>query len=302
MSLREAIEGGISYRRSRSRVRPHHQIGLSAYLIPCRRIRSLETSVDDLRNGQREMQSSLKELLGLLRHGSLPPSSSTPTSFTAGMGSPSASVSSGGQASMEGVMPHGGETLPPINHQVNGYAQRGLPIPRPPTRESYMHPSSYGSHSGPYYSPTTSKLPPISTIHNQGSHPHSHPHNTFSHHLPAIDHPGSNSRYGPGPSYRDADHSSRRPMSSRSNKRGGNNSNVPSTNSSSDEADDGEINASGLVAPLEVLRGLADEAVKRSSRVSLSLVIAASFTIARYPLLSYPSTTLPSFRTLAQLP
>ncbi len=160
----------------------------------------------------------------------------------------------------------GGETLPPINQanigQPNGYGSRSLPIPgRPPTRESFMHPSpSYGSnitHGGPYYSPT-SKLPPISSIHNQGSH------NTFTHHLPAIDHrdsSGSSSRYS---SYRDQ--SARRPVSSRSKR--GYNSNVTSANSSSDEADEGNRRKWGLVAPLEVLRGLADEAVKRASRVS----------------------------------
>jgi hypothetical protein len=45
-------------------------------------------------------------------------------------------------------------------------------------------------------------------------------------------------------------------------------SNVPSADSSDvDEEDNGELPASGLVAPWEVLRGLADVAIERAKKV-----------------------------------
>lgn len=47
-------------------------------------------------------------------------------------------------------------------------------------------------------------------------------------------------------------------------------SNVPSADSSDVEEDDnGELPASGLVAPWEVLRGLADVAIERANKVRL---------------------------------
>ncbi len=47
-------------------------------------------------------------------------------------------------------------------------------------------------------------------------------------------------------------------------------SNVPSADSSDiDEDDNGELPASGLLAPWEVLRGLADVAIERAAKVSL---------------------------------
>ena len=48
-------------------------------------------------------------------------------------------------------------------------------------------------------------------------------------------------------------------------------SNVTSANSSDlDDEENGELPASGLVAPWEVLRGLADVAIERAAKVSLS--------------------------------
>lgn len=44
-------------------------------------------------------------------------------------------------------------------------------------------------------------------------------------------------------------------------------SNVTSADSSEVEDDDGELPASGLVAPWEVLRGLADVAIQRAAKV-----------------------------------
>lgn len=44
-------------------------------------------------------------------------------------------------------------------------------------------------------------------------------------------------------------------------------SNVPSADSSDVEEDNGELPASGLVAPWEVLRGLADVAIERATKV-----------------------------------
>lgn len=48
-------------------------------------------------------------------------------------------------------------------------------------------------------------------------------------------------------------------------------SNVTSANSSDlDDEENGELPASGLVAPWEVLRGLADVAIERAAKVSVS--------------------------------
>lgn len=99
-------------------------------------------------------------------------------------------------------------------------------------------PSSYSQgqsqQSGMSYSmPSTNTLPPISTIHTRN--------------------PDSSARYT------HFAHNASSPRPKRSSHRYPD-SNVTSAHSSSDEEDEG-IHASGLVAPLEVLRGLADAAV-----------------------------------------
>lgn len=50
-------------------------------------------------------------------------------------------------------------------------------------------------------------------------------------------------------------------------KRAAPSSNVTSADSTDAEEDDGELPASGLVAPWEVLRGLADVAIERAAQV-----------------------------------
>ena len=51
-------------------------------------------------------------------------------------------------------------------------------------------------------------------------------------------------------------------------------SNVPSADSSDvEEEDNGELPASGLVAPWEVLRGLADVAIERATKVQFFLLL-----------------------------
>ena len=52
-------------------------------------------------------------------------------------------------------------------------------------------------------------------------------------------------------------------------------SNVTSADSSDlDEEDNGELPASGLVAPWEVLRGLADAAIERAAKVAPIILVA----------------------------
>lgn len=57
-------------------------------------------------------------------------------------------------------------------------------------------------------------------------------------------------------------------------KRAAPSSNVTSADSSDVEEDDGELPASGLVAPWEVLRGLADVAIERAAQVRLARLLA----------------------------
>jgi hypothetical protein len=148
-------------------------------------------------------------------------------------------------------------TLPPIKTPPNGapmYGRSVLPG-RPPTRESFHQPFANpngggvvgGSYQG-YTSGTT--LPPIHALQSGTQQSYSHTH------LPAVNE--SAARF----SHHDSS-SSRRPGSRSKRPADVPSSNVTSANSSDDEGD-GTMGASGLVAPLEVLRGLADEAVKKT--------------------------------------
>ncbi len=57
-----------------------------------------------------------------------------------------------------------------------------------------------------------------------------------------------------------------------------------SADSSDEEEDGGELPASGLVAPWEVLRGLADVAIQRAAKVRQSERLSLIFTFHTYPI------------------
>lgn len=101
---------------------------------------------------------------------------------------------------------------------------------------SEMHQSQEHYNSQSQHGTT---LPPFSAIDSMGP-PRSHPTNV------------SSMRYHPAAS---------------NSKRAAPSSNVTSADSTDAEEDDGELPASGLVAPWEVLRGLADVAIERAAQV-----------------------------------
>ena len=129
-----------------------------------------------------------------------------------------------------------GSMNPPSHHPS---AFRSPPLSasgQRPMGPSEMH-QSQGHYNNQGQHGTT--LPPFSAIDSMGP-PRSHPTNV------------SSMRYHSAPS------NSKRPAPS---------SNVTSADSTDAEEDDGELPASGLVAPWEVLRGLADVAIERAAQV-----------------------------------
>ncbi|TDL28198.1 hypothetical protein BD410DRAFT_739738 [Rickenella mellea] len=269
------------------------------------RIRSLEAQVADVQQSQAAIHNTLSELVHALRAGipSLPaPSSSIPPPFRQSplysSGSPqtpssastmmvdpnhSLQVSQVGtpdlapQGSFAG--PHGGIMPLVTPSQPRQPPQRG---PAPPTAP-YRNPSISGSQrlgsdmqssliapnggystSGHLYPPQGSghqgpTLPPISSLQDIGSQ-RPGPSNV------------SSVRYHPAdgmPSPRQAGKRLHSPGRRSPKWKAPGSSNVTSTNTSDVEDDDnGELPASGLVAPWEVLRGLADAATERANQES----------------------------------
>lgn len=138
---------------------------------------------------------------------------------------------------------------------------------------SSMPPAGQASQSGEFHaSPLTPSYPnyaPNTQAYSHGTAAQSHALPPFS----SISTMGPPAQQGNISSlrYQTADNSRSLPrnISSGSKRQAPSSSNVTSADSSDlDEEDNGELPASGLVAPWEVLRGLADVAIERAAKVS----------------------------------
>lgn len=273
------------------------------YLLYCRRIRSLEAHVAEIRFTQSAIQSTLLEIVGHLR-GATPYNNRSPSTFSQtpyntqsptiqSMGSPP--MSSGPNGSHVGDpgihsvqagpttptayhpnVNHG--SLPPMlnappRHSRSSISQGALAsVVQPPGHGEYHPPQLPPPHTNPTsptqsygYSPSGQVLPPFSTLQAIGR--------TTS----QVSIPGRHDSHQQRQMQRG--HNVHSPSGS---KRTAPSSSHPTSADSTDIDDDnGELPASGLVAPWEVLRGLADVAIERAAKVS---DICRCTPIAREPL------------------
>ncbi|GLB35988.1 putative fungal specific transcription factor [Lyophyllum shimeji] len=224
------------------------------------RIRSLEAHVADIRHTQTVISNTLSELVAHLRGRAL--SARSPASYSQSFQQPSPNVNSPSMSTPTSSHQHilemhpsppGGPHAFPSSHQGSSIAPPGQPSPAgefhpPPLTSPYAN--NQGAQAYKHGSaPPGPVLPPFSSISTMG--PPSSQSNVSSLRYQAPDnaHPRSMSRNQVTGSKRQAS------------------SNVTSANSSDlDDDDNGELPASGLVAPWEVLRGLADVAIERAAK------------------------------------
>jgi len=170
--------------------------------------------------------------------------------------------------------PPGGSNAFTVSHgQVTAPSrQPRTTIPITTYQGSSMPPAGQASQSGEFHaSPLTPSYPNYTP--NTQSYGHGA---TQSHILPpfsSISAMGPPAQQGNISSLRyqtaDSSRSLSRNVSSGSKRQAPSSSNVTSADSSDlDDEDNGELPASGLVAPWEVLRGLADVAIERAAKVS----------------------------------
>ena len=233
-----------------------------------RRIRSLESHVAEIRQTQTTISNTLSELVHYLRNGGVPARS--PSAYPSSSFQPSPSLNSPSVSTPTVSHPHAS----PPSATSSFTSGSNLSQPRPQRSATYPNPSvapsgqpqedahpsqlppMYGNFTpgGPNYNTPTPGpvLPPFSSIQTMG---------------PPVSQQGniSSVRYQSSePGYRGS--SSKYPSGSK--RQAPSSSNVTSADSSDLEDDDGgELPASGLLAPWEVLRGLADVAIERAAKV-----------------------------------
>ncbi|KAK7064366.1 fungal-trans domain-containing protein [Favolaschia claudopus] len=223
------------------------------------RIRSLEAHVAEIRHTQTSIQNSVAEILAHLRAGATRSPSYPQSSYhqSPSLHSPSIStpptvhqhVGDVQPPTPTGAFPHSPLNAPPRPPQVQGPLPPGYAGPSSQTRSaSYPHyPPQGQGYSGPNPPGQGPVLPPFSSIQTMGP-PSAQQGNVSSirydnGHSQGRQHNHSGKRHAPG------------------------SANVTSADSSDiDEEDSGELPDSGLVAPLEVLRGLADVATERAAK------------------------------------
>jgi hypothetical protein len=252
-------------------------------LIRTRRIRSLEAHVAEIRQTQTAISNSLAELVHHLRSGGLParsPSIYHSSTFQQSPSLKSPSISTP-TASHQHVSPPAGTTASfPTSHGSNVTSLSSRPQRASLPNASHQGPSTQaGDDSGP------TQLPPMYGNYPQGTQNYN-VHGTQGPVLPPF---SSIQTMGPPHSntssvrYQSSDSGYQRsagkiPVSG--SKRHAPRSNVTSADSSDiDDDDGGELPASGLVAPWEVLRGLADDA---AAKVETS-VPPLYFVLTRHP-------------------
>lgn len=145
---------------------------------------------------------------------------------------------------------------PPSRHSRGSASQSSLPSVGPPSGHGEYHPPQLPPSTSPTqaysYSPSGQVLPPFSTL------------QAISHPTSRTSIPGSHDSHQQRRMQRGHDIQS----PSGSKRTAPPSSNATSADSTDIEDDNGELPASGLVAPWEVLRGLADVAIERAAKVS----------------------------------
>lgn len=231
------------------------------------RIRSLEAHVAEIRQTQTAISNSLAELVHHLRSGGIParsPSIYPASTFQQSPSLKSPSVSTP-TVSHQHVSPPAGTAAPfPSSHGSNMTSLPSRPQPRSSLpNTSYQGSAQPGDDSRPPQLPPMygnypmhgsqgPVLPPFSSIQTMG--PPVSQHSNIS----SARYQSSDSGYLRSSGKNPAPGSKRHAPPS---------SNVTSADSSDiDDDDGGELPASGLVAPWEVLRGLADVAIERAAK------------------------------------
>jgi hypothetical protein len=249
-----------------------------------RRIRSLEAHVADIRHTQTTISNTLSELVSHLRAGSYAARSPStyPPSFhqaSPNINSPSMSTPTATHQHINEVHPSppGGPTSFPAPHgQVIAPPRQSRTSASNATYQaSSLPPASQPSPSGEFQPPL---LPPTYVNYVQGTQPYSHatpgPQGPILPPFSSISTMGPPTQQGNVSSlrYQTAENAHTRSMArnlASGSKRQAPPSNVTSADSSDlDDEENGELPASGLVAPWEVLRGLADVAIERAAKVS----------------------------------
>lgn len=244
------------------------------------RMRALEAQVNEIRETQKSLCANVQEILNFVRaagHPSRSPSVFPPPTYHSpqNMSSPSMSTPTANHQHLNEIhhpSPPGGPNGPPPNPMAHPSSVRSL---RPPM------PNVYTTSGSPGDMPPHSQQPPTFNTYNQSHAPG--PAQSFSQ---APNRPPSSntvlppfSSFMPPPPqvgnnvssmrFHSQDHKSveRYPHASGSKRPNVATSNVTSAESSDvEDDDDGGLPASGLVAPWEVLRGLADVAIQRAAK------------------------------------
>ncbi|KAI8990468.1 hypothetical protein BD414DRAFT_483741 [Trametes punicea] len=232
------------------------------------RIRSLEAHVADIRATQTAIQNTLLEIASHLRGGP-PLTSRSPSSYPPfthhspsgqSLGSPAVSTPSTATSTLTSshVMPNAAAQRPLREAHPPMYPPPSVPQNHRPAGPGDMHsqgPPNMMYHNGstgqPHPGAHGPSLPPFSSIESMGP-PRSQPTNVSSMRYNAAD----NGRQQGRP--HDAGPGTKRGLPPPSA--------ATSADSSDAEEETGELPASGLVAPWEVLRGLADVAIERAAK------------------------------------
>ncbi|KAF8213228.1 hypothetical protein K438DRAFT_1803609 [Mycena galopus ATCC 62051] len=219
------------------------------------RIRSLEAHVAEIRHSQTSIQNSVAEILSHLRGGAHARSPSylqssyhqSPVLHSPSMSTPPAGHQHVGDAQPStptGPFPHSAPPARQSRGQLPPPGYQGPPSQTTPGAYSHYpaqggYPSSNQTSQGPV-------LPPFSSIQTMGP-PSAQQANV------------SSIRYDNG-------HPQARQHSQTGKRHASGSANVTSADSSDIDEEEGELPDSGLVAPLEVLRGLADVATERAAK------------------------------------
>ncbi|KAF8078785.1 hypothetical protein FPV67DRAFT_1466466 [Lyophyllum atratum] len=243
------------------------------------RIRSLEAHVADIRHTQTTISNTLSELVAHLRTGAF--SARSPAAYSQSFHQPSPSLNSPSMSTPTTSHQHVSEMHPSPPAGPNAFPTSHQVIPPPRQSRASIPPNStyQGSSMAPpgQPSPAGEFHPPIVTPsygNNQGTQAYNHGSTPTAPVLPPF---SSISTMGPPSAqtsvsslrYQASDNAHSRSMSRNqlSGSKRQASSNVTSANSSDlDDEDNGELPASGLVAPWEVLRGLADVAIERAAK------------------------------------
>ncbi|KAG6885401.1 hypothetical protein C0993_002134 [Termitomyces sp. T159_Od127] len=225
------------------------------------RIRSLEAHVADIRQTQTTISNTLTELVAHLRGGSFLARSPSayPQSFhqhSPNINSPSMSTPTAAHQHISEMHP----SPPGVSAAFSSSHQGSMPPQVPSTTDSsfsMIPPQSYATHQGPHaYNHGSGQgpvLPPFSSISSMG--PPTAQSNVSSLRYQAPE----NQHLHPMLRNQTSHQTSGMKRHATSNAASANSSDV-------DDEDNGELPASGLVAPWEVLRGLADVAIERAAR------------------------------------